>query len=482
MSNNKSHLLLPIALIILFFGGFFILTGPQFTSAAPSGTNEAFVYLPTIRKPTLPTTFGMDIGSVTEVKLNNLAPAKPYFFRRGSLIWADVEPNEGNRNWGAVAQYENDMILATSKGKRLILIVTKTPTWAQQWPGLFCGPIKDSKLASFANFMHDLVARYSVPPYNVLHYEIWNEPDAPAALVDPEEGFGCWGDTSDPYNGGRQYGKMLKAIYPQVKAANPLAQVVFGGLLLDCDPNNPPAGRTCVESKFLEGALVAGAGPYFDGISFHAYDFYAHELGKYGNFDNWNSISDTTGPVPIAKAQFLRSVLASYGVIGKYLMNTESALICGGPFDPPGQGFCDDDPNSVFEQTKAYYLAEAYAVGIAEGFNANVWYSMFGWRNSSLFYSGFVPRPAFNAYVQARATLQDSVSLGKITTYPNVFGYEFHRGDRRIWVLWSQDRNPHTISLPGTPLAAYDLYGNPESFTGNTLTVTVKPLYIEWSP
>ena len=71
---------------------------------------------------------------------------------------------------------------------------------------------------------------------------------------------------------------MLKVAYPQIKAADPQAQVLVGGLLLDCDPR-PGAGcsltaQNAIPPKFLEGILRNNGGPYFDGVSFHAYDFY----------------------------------------------------------------------------------------------------------------------------------------------------------------------------------------------------------------
>jgi hypothetical protein len=46
---------------------------------------------------------------------------------------------------------------------------------------------------------------------------------------------------SDPVTlnfGGEYYGNMLKIVYPAIKSADPQAQVLVGGLLLDCDPVN----------------------------------------------------------------------------------------------------------------------------------------------------------------------------------------------------------------------------------------------------
>jgi hypothetical protein len=164
---------------------------------------------------------------------------------------------------------------------------------------------------------------------------------------------------------------------------------------LDCDPDHHPEGRTCVESRFLNVILESGTGPYFDGVSFHAYDFYTGP-GTYGNAD-WNSTSSTTGPVSIAKAKYLRQVLSTYGYGQKYLVNTETAIFWGdNVIDPPctaTQPVLDS-----IEETKAYYVVQSYAVAVAESWKANVWYSAFGVRCSGLLNNDLSPKEAYYAY------------------------------------------------------------------------------------
>ena len=316
-----------------------------------------------------------------------MAAANMSWVRRNAVVWSSIESTEGTYNWSAMAGLETELQNASSKGIQVVLIVRSTPEWARKIAGTgpSCGPISQGKLPAFGNFMRTLVARYSVPPYNVKYWELWNEEDAP--FITGDNIWGCWGDTSDAYNGGGYYAEMLKAAYPQIKAADPQAQVVVGGLLLDCDPR-PGAGcsitgQNAIPPMFLEGILRNNGGPYFDGISFHAYDFYdwVGYFGSFGQYGNgaWQSTWNSTGPVTIAKAEFIKSVLSRYGVTGKFLMNTEVALACG---DANGsQSYCK---TTDFETTKAYYVAQTYAVAIAEGLRANIWYSVLGWRNSEL--------------------------------------------------------------------------------------------------
>ena len=377
-----------------------------------------------------------------------------------------------------MAGLESELQNASGKGIQVVLIVRSTPEWARKIAGSgpSCGPISQDKLPAFGSFMHALVARYSVPPYNVKYWEMWNEPDFP--IITGDQIYGCWGDSSDAYYGGGYYAEMLKAVYPQIKAADAQAQVLVGGLLLDCDPR-PGAGcatvgHNAVQPKFLEGILRNNGGPYFDGVSFHAYDYYIGQLGRYNN-PNWSSAWNTTGPAFIAKAQFIQSVLSQYSVTGKFLMDTELALLYTTfSYDP------------TFETTKANYVAQSYAAAIAQGLRANIWYSVLGWRNSGLLNPDLSPRPAYTAFKFSRSELRDAAYTDDITTVDiggisGVKGYKFQRGDRRIWILWSLDGNTHSITLSSVPLAAWDALGNSVS-PATSMDVSLNPLYLEWNP
>ena len=395
--------------------------------------------------------------------------------RLNALFWSEVEPQEGQRAWETQSTLEAELAAASAAGLRVVLIVRSTPAWAQLYPGVACGPALPEKLPAFGNFMRDLVARYSSPPYNVLHYEFGNEPDIAVGLVAPDNIFGCWGLAGDPYYGGGMYAEMLKAVYPQVKAANPQAQVLVGGLLLDCDPINPPETapgsgefRDCTPSRYLEGILQNGGGAFFDGISFHAYDFYGGELGVYGN-GSWYSAWNTTGPSAIAKTRYIRSLLNTFGVGGKYLVNSESALICAASED-----ICQ---STDFELTKAYYAAQALTVAHAEGLLANIWYSISGWRNSGLVRNN-QPLPAFETLSFANDRLRNAAFLQDVRDYPGVAGYAFSKDGVRLWVLWSRTGDVTPVMLPAEPSAMYDVFGVALS-TEKEIEVGIAPVYVE---
>ncbi|MBE3118145.1 MAG: cellulase family glycosylhydrolase, partial [Candidatus Atribacteria bacterium] len=409
-NSKKSRLMITTAAMLL---GAFLLSlflgkaNPAAASSVAAAPSTFTIYLPLVMNsfpiPNIQTVFGAEMYAINAGGgLDQMATANMSWVRRNAVVWSSIESTEGTYNWSAMASLETELQNASSKGIQVVLIVRSTPEWARKIAGTgpSCGPISQSKLPAFGNFMRALVARYSVAPYNVKYWELWNEEDAP--FITGDNIWGCWGDTTDAYDGGGYYAEMLKAAYPQIKAADPQAQVLVGGLLLDCDPR-PGAGCAVVghdskQSMFLEGILrhngLNDGGNYFDGISFHAYDFYdwVGYFGSFGQYGNgvWQSTWNSTGPVTIAKAEFIKSVLSRYGVTGKFLMNTEVALVCG---DADGsQSYCK---TTDFETTKAYYVAQTYAVAIAEGLRANIWYSVLGWRNSELLNADLSPRPAY---------------------------------------------------------------------------------------
>ena len=445
--------------------------------AAPSVDMD--IYLPIIfNNYPVRTIFGVEMYNITEGGgLNEIEDAGATYIRHNGLIWAMVEWNySGERNWGAVSNLDNQLINAAERGMEVILIVRSTPPWARLDPNSPCGPIKPSEYAAFGQFMQDAVERYSAPPYNVKYWELYNEPDMPKIADDSLYGdlHGCWGINGDTYFGGEAYGDMLKVVYPYIKSADSSAQVLVGGLLLDCDPRTVcTTGDASKPPKFLDGILSADAGNSFDGVSFHAYDYYAADMGKYHN-PNWNTSWNTTGPVLIAKADYISGLLTKHGVTGKYLMNTESAILKYGDSIP------------AFEDTKSSYLVQAYVTALSSqskfNLRANIWFHVFGWRNSGLLNTDLSPKPAYYAYSFAYKKLTTSNSVEERADYgSNVKEYEFQNDGKTLWVVWSLNGANQTVTLPQTPTAIWDMYGNLQTDPPSTsFTVTLLPHYIEY--
>ncbi|MCC7130664.1 MAG: hypothetical protein IT297_09740 [Anaerolineae bacterium] len=422
------------------------------------------------QKPPYPVP-GIELDAVNARTLELTRQVGAHWVRRNALNWSAVEPDEGQRNWGAIAGFEAELQAAAQQGLEQIMIVRGAPEWARKTAGYPCSAVSEQKIAAFALFMHDAALRYGQPPYRARFWEIGNEPDVDPAELPPDSPFGCWGDSSDPYYGGGYYAQVLGAVYPAVKSANPDAQVLIGGLLIDCDPVNPPEGKSCVPSRFLEGVLKGGGGEYFDGVSFHAYDYYTG-YQEYGN-SNWHSLWNSTGPVLTAKARYIRSLLAAYQVSGKFLINSEAGLLCPDANNGP---VCR---SQEFELTKAAYLAQAHTTALVEGLWANIWYSLEGWRGTALVDETGAPNQAFRAFQFNAGWLAGAAYSRPLNAIPGVRGYEFTRAGKRLQVFWALDDQEHWYKLEQAPQAVFDLFGAPVNPAGG-VSITRKPVYVEW--
>jgi hypothetical protein len=422
--------------------------------------------------PEISSKYGLDVIVPPETQT--------HWVRDVSVDWSQVEPSKGDRVWSGLDETLLEWQNAVNGGLTPILMVRGVPTWARPAGTVdhLCSPIKESEFDEFADFVDDVMtdAQSPLSSFDLIYWELFNEPDiAPTPGNKDATWHDCWGDAGDPYYGGETYGQMLQEVYPVIKANEPGAQVLVGGLLLDCDPDNPPDGKDCTPAKFLEGILVNGGandgGDYFDGVSFHSFDYYFNQLGDYRN-GNWHTAWNTTGPSTVAKANYLQDLLAEYGYGDKFLMNTESALL-----------FCDGcSSDATYETTKAYYLVQAYAAAIAEELMANIWFDVHGEWFTRL--TGLVdidtlePLPAYYAYQFASQELEGAQYVQDVTAYTGVTGYVFDLGDRIVSVIWSRDGQDHEITLPETPSAIYDVDGDTVTAVSD-VTVGLMPLYIE---
>jgi hypothetical protein len=448
---------------------------PALSAAQPVAAEDLGMktYLPVVMD-TQPNIFGVAIQTIDDSDgLAQIQAAHADWVRR-DFPWKLVESYEGERNWAAVSYLDQEFTTAYTRGVHVVGILGNTPEWARGG-GTDCeGLVKPEKLSALASFASDLVRRYSNPPYNVKYWELWNEPDVDGS-------FGCWGDVDADYYGGQYYGQMLQVVYPAMKAADPGVNVMVGGLLLGCDPVHPPAGSSCVESTFLKGILASGAGNSFDGISFHAYDYSSrtsdrNQIGQYSN-SNWNSAWNTTGPVTLRKAAFLRNLLSQFGVNQKFLMNTELAVLCG----PLGEDACLNDGVTVI--TQAYYVAQSYAASLADGYRASIWYSVLGGRSNGLLTSELEPLPAYYAYQFTATELGRASFRGKPSLPTGLMGYQFSKGSKTIWVIWASSSQEKTLTLPSTPTTVYRVGedGHPVPISATSiLTVGVAPVFIEF--
>ena len=153
-------------------------------------------------------------------------------------------------DWSAV---DSIVGLAAERDIRVLAVVQVAPRWAARHPGAFNSPPDDP--APYARFVAALSRRYgpagafwaehpelhAVP---VRDWQIWNEPSLRA----------FWSD--DPW--ARDYVALLRAARRQVRAVDPGARVILGGL-----PNR--------SWDDLARVYRAGGRPAFDAVALHPF-------------------------------------------------------------------------------------------------------------------------------------------------------------------------------------------------------------------
>jgi hypothetical protein len=125
---------------------------------------------------------------------------------RVQLQWSELEPSPGSYN---TAPYDTIINAAANGGAKVLVSVVKAPAWAApSRPGAL-----PENTAAFGRTMRYLAARYSG---RVQAWEVWNEQNLAGEV-------GGYVDVAPYFN-------TLQAGYTAVKAADPGAIVLFGGL------------------------------------------------------------------------------------------------------------------------------------------------------------------------------------------------------------------------------------------------------------
>lgn len=443
MSTRRFLSLIGLSLCLLMLltsveGGSNVLQARQ----ARAQQNPQSIYLPIVtNKYPLRTVFGIEMARVApERGLADATSLGLTWVRRNGLIWRDIEPVEGGAfNWQAPSMrgLEEEMMHASANNLNLVLVVVANPSWATGGQA-DCAPIMPQYYARFARFMAAAVERYSKPPFNVKYWEIGNEPDTYRFGTDSQ--YGCWGppppneNNKDEFYGGREYGNMLKVVYPAMKAANPTVQVLNGGLLLD-HPYTPAEGISG-PARFIEGVFATGAGASFDILAFHTYAQYEGPASTPDGIRLYDRASAATD----WKVDYLRNLMTKYGVPQKPLINTEAALLCR------------TSSASNCREPQADAIPRLYARALRDRLIGYIWYiyDHDGFYNTALVEPNVVSkRPAYFAYKHAASMLGGAEYLRQVSGLPTgVEAHQFQKGPEMITIVWS-----NTVQLTRIPVS-----------------------------
>ena len=287
------------------------------------------------------------------------------------LNWDQVEPAAGSYDQGQLADYHT-FFAALPAGTKVDIDVVGSPAWANGGSSNTATPPTSDQ--SFGAFMNYLANSFGT---SVTAYEIWNEPDDPS----------WWSGTAE------QYASLLKAAYGAVKAANPDALVILGGL-------------TANDSPYLQQLYGDGASGSFDAVGDHTDDAcsttspyaFAFDPGT-ENINRWSFLGVST----------VHSVMAANGDGAKPIYITEFGW-------STTTATCDSGASSgkkiggVSEKTQALYLQQSYHCLAQPTYSyvaAAMWFNMVDFAPANNIYDRYglmtttlVPKPSFTAFAR----------------------------------------------------------------------------------
>lgn len=348
--------------------------------------------------------------------------------------WQYVQPAPDQ--WNA-PYYFSDTLLCQSlaNGLQVVGLLQDTPEWAWARPehGATSPPSGlyepwDSAENVWARFVERMAAEYRG---RIDHWIIWNEPE-----FEPEDQGGLYVTWA---GGPQDYYQLLKTAYRAAKAGNPDATVIFAATSYWIDVVN---GRRQFLERVLEIAArdpeAREAGFFFDGLALNVY---------WAPDDIWGL------------AHVLRDILAAYGLT-KQLWITETNAM---PYDDPSTPKPPNGQRVTLREQSAFVI-QAYAMGIAAGFDRIGWHAMTD-RDTSDEIWGLARndgslRPAYFAYQIASRYLAnaDRVAFAPLarsrricpTCEPGwqVYQVAFDRGTRRVTVLWNGEGQTNRVRVP----------------------------------
>ncbi|HLY28198.1 MAG TPA: beta-galactosidase, partial [Aggregatilineales bacterium] len=179
---------------------------------------------------------------------------------RMNWAWKDLQPHDGPFDY----THLDDVVRIAAKHHIQVLpILMAVPAWSSTAPDQLkaqrgdLSPVdryRPKNLSDWLRYVQNVVEHYSgthgTLDTSAIHYwEVWNEPNIAE----------FW----PPTPSAADYLVLLKATYNTIKAVDPTAKVVLGGLA--------NGGLNADGSNYLQALYDLGAAPYFDIVSIHIY-------------------------------------------------------------------------------------------------------------------------------------------------------------------------------------------------------------------
>lgn len=304
--------------------------------------------------------------------------------------WPGIQPHPGDctpaLGTGACDWNRTDRLVgaAAAAGMEVLPFLSGTPDYAGATP--HAPPVGSAGASqSWTDFVDAVVRRYGpngafwhtefasthpgTEPLPIRRWQIWNEPGSPTAY--------------EPAPGPLAYADLLALTAPVIRAADPNAEILTGGLA--GSPRPESGGITSAE--FVAALYAHGAAPYFDAIALHPY---SSDVGGIG-----------------AQLDRVRERVVAAGEAGDSIWVTEVGYASEGS---PRNPFVKGSAGQAKTLTATFDLLE----GNRERWNLGgvIWFARQDTIDplacpfcpgSGLFALDGTPKPAFGAYQQAAA-------------------------------------------------------------------------------
>lgn len=415
-------------------------------------------------------------------QLVNLGRAAGVEWAREELSWASLERvRKGQMSYD---YFDRRLLQLAEANYGIVGILLTTPPWAQvgdcdsregRIADYWCPPANPQDFADFAGRMTE---RYDGDGNNdapgsprIAVWQIWNEPST----------RGTWPGTP------AEYGAILAAGYQAIKAADPSATVITGGVYLyDGMGTDPNDGLPFLNQAF---AAVPAAANSFDALAIHPYMPTAAPDAPviFATITLWGRITTA------------QNWLQQYG--GRPLWISE----VGWTTCEPWQAGCHEDV-AVNEEQQANYMVRAHAIALAQNVQHVNYFqledkfdgaSRVFWGEASVLGTvneGYRQKAAYRAYRTMEQQLQGMrfSNFGAHNTFSynptienpqDLYHLRFSRGDRTLVdVLWHNagTQQVRFRTEPGYTAELISRDGTVTPISGGSVTINVsgEPVYV----
>ncbi len=331
----------------------------------PTPTVITYVYMPLILRdwprPTPTPTPLSDPGFAYGIQAHMLGNDKPrvadaivdmgFGWVKQQVEWRYIEPVKGEYNWWGLDEVVDT---ARARGIRVLFSVLRSPSWASSKANSPPADFND-----FGDFVAALAERYRG---RGMAYEIWNEQNLKAEWENYEIGAPGWPA------GACKYVDLIKIAYTRIKAADPYALVISGGLA----PNGVFTTEALDDRTYLNQMYNCGILGWADAVG-------AHPSGYNNPPDvDWRTYSDPTAPSFKGHPSFFfratmedyRQIMVNKGDGGRRIWITEFGWAVGEPIQYYEYAAHNTEEERAAWVVRAYEMCRDWGyVGVASLWN-----------------------------------------------------------------------------------------------------------------